>query len=541
VKGPEGGLVDGAATAEHRSKSTGGAMLVAAGIFLSRIMGLVRSHYFTRYLGTSDSADAFSAAIKIPNFLQNLFGEGVLSASFIPVYARLLAEGDEVEAGRVAGAVFSLHARGATVLVVIGILTPPYMLDLLTPGFSGDKRELTIKLVQVMFPGVGLLVLSAWCLGILNSHRRFFISYVSPVAWNAVMIATLLVFGGRVLQPNLVLLVAVASVAGAALQLAVQLPMLFKLEKKLRASLDVRAANVRSVITNFVPVFFGRGVVQVSAYVDQWLASFLIGGAVSVLSYAQTVAMLPISLFGMAIAASELPAMSAAIGETADVASEIRRRLDEGLRRIAFYIIPSAAAFVLLGDIIAGALFQSGQFERDSTVWVWGVLAGSAIGLLAGTMGRLYSSAWYAQRDTVTPLKFAMIRVALTLGLGYVAALHLPHWLGISPKWGVGGLTASAGISGWVEFWLLRRGMNRKIGATGVPLRRIAGLWLAAIVAALAALAVKAGMGIAHPVLLAVVTLPVYCFAYLLLTSGARVPEAAEFRERISRVLRRAS
>jgi putative peptidoglycan lipid II flippase len=533
-------VADGAtATAGRPRKAVGGAALVAAGIFLSRIMGLVRSHYFTRYLGTSDSADAFTAAIRIPNFLQNLFGEGVLSASFIPVYARLLAEGDDAEAGRAAGAVFSLLALIATVLVTIGIFTAPYLINVLTPGFTGDKRELTIKLVQVMFPGVGLLVLSAWCLGILNSHRRFFLSYVSPVAWNAVMIGALLLFGGRVLQPNLVLLVAVASVGGAALQLIVQLPVLLRLEKKLRPSIEVRTANVRTVVTNFVPVFFGRGVVQVSAYVDQWLASFLIGGAVSVLGYAQTVALLPISLFGMAIAASELPAMSSAVGDGDQVSSEIRQRLDHGLARIAFYIIPSAAAFVLLGDVIAGALYQSGEFSRDGTVWVWGVLCGSAVGLLAGTMGRLYSSAWYAQRDTVTPLKFAMIRVVLTLGLGYIAALHLPHWLGISPKWGVAGLTASAGVSGWVEFWLLRRSMNARIGTTGVPLKRIATLWLAALGAVLPALGVKAVVGLAHPVELAVVVLPVFGAAYLLLTSAVAVPEAAELRGRIGRMLLR--
>jgi putative peptidoglycan lipid II flippase len=478
--------------------------------------------------------------MRIPNFLQNLFGEGVLSASFIPVYARLLADGDEEEAGRVAGAVFSLLALIATVLVVIGIFTAPYLIDLLTPGFTGDKRELTVKLVQVMFPGVGLLVLSAWCLGILNSHRRFFISYVSPVAWNVVMIAALLVFGGKVVQANLVMLVAVASVAGAALQLAVQLPMLFKLERKLRASLDIKAANVRAVITNFVPVFFGRGVVQVSAYVDQWLASFLVAGAVAVLSYAQVIAMLPISLFGMAIAASELPAMSSATGDGDAAASEIRQRLDEGLRRIAFYIIPSGAAFLLLGDIVAGAIYQNGQFMRDGTVWVWGVLAGSAVGLLAGTMGRLYSSAWYAQRDTVTPLKFAMIRVTLTLVLGYVAALRLPHWIGIAPKWGVAGLTASAGIAGWVEFWLLRRAMNRKIGVTGVPLRRVALLWLAALLAALPAFGAKLAMGVARPVVLAAVVLPLFGCAYLLVTSLAGVPEAAEFRRRALRLLPRA-
>ncbi len=529
------------AAPDRRAKSTGGALLVAAGIFLSRIMGLVRSHYFTKYLGTSDSADAFSAAIKIPNFLQNLFGEGVLSASFIPVYARLLAEGDEVEAGRVAGAIFALLALIATVLVTVGVLAAPYLIDVLTPGFSGDKRELTVRLVQAMFPGVGLLVISAWCLGILNSRRRFFLSYVSPVAWNIAMIGALLVFGGGVDQANLVMLVAVASVAGAALQLAVQLPTLLTLERKLRLSLNIRAANVRTVVTNFVPVFFGRGVVQISGYVDQWLASYLIGGAVAVLGYAQNVSMLPISLFGMAIAASELPAMSAAVGSDVEIASEVRRRLDEGLRRIAFYIIPSAAAFLLLGDIIAGALYQSGQFTRDGTVWVWGVLAGSAVGLLAGTMGRLYSSAWYAQRDTVTPLKFAMLRVVLTLVLGYVAALLLPKWLGINPKWGVAGLTASAGVAAWLEFYLLRRAMNARIGVTGIPLARIAGLWSAAGLAAVIAFAVKSVMGVGHPVYLAAVTLPVYGLAYLLLTSRAGIPEAAEFRERVVRVIRRAS
>ena len=516
-------------------------MLVAAGIFLSRIMGLVRSRAFTHFLGTSDAADAFSAAIRIPNFLQNLFGEGVLSASFIPVYARLLAEGDEEEAGRVAGAVFSVLALVVTVIVVAGMLLTPMLIPLLAPGFTGETRELTEQLVKMMFPGVGILVISAWCLGILNSHRRFFLSYASPVAWNLAMIAALLGFGPSVTQARLVLIVALASVAGAALQLAVQLPTLIKLERKLRVSLNVRAANVRTVLTNFVPVFFGRGVVQISGYVDQWLASLLIGGSVAVLGYAQNISMLPISLFGMSIAASELPAMSSALGDASVVDAEIRRRLDEGLRRIAFYIVPSAAVFLLLGDIVAGVLYQSGRFSRTGTVWVWGVLAGSAVGLLAGTMGRLYSSAWYSKRDTATPLRFAMLRVALTLVLGYVAALKAPGWLGIAPQWGVAGLTASAGVAGWLEFWLLRRGMNRKIGVTGVPLARVALLWLAAIGAALPALGVKYAMGIGHPVYLAAVTLPLFAVAYLAFTRLAKVPESAEFTQRLSRMVRRAA
>ena len=298
---------------------------------------------------------------------------------------------------------------------------------------------------------------------------------------------------------------------------------------------------MRAVVANFVPVFIGRGVVQISAYVDQWLASFIIGGAVSVLGYAQNVSMLPISLFGMAIAASELPAMSAALGGQDEIAEQIRGRLDAGLRRIAFYIIPSAMAFVLLGDVIAGVLYQGGAFTHDSTVWVWGVLAGSAVGLLAGTMGRLYSSAWYALRDTVTPLKFAILRVALTLGLGYVAALILPVRLGISPKWGVVGLTASAGIAGWVEFFLLRRSLNRRIGVTGVPLARIGVLWLSAFLAAVAALSVKFTVGSTNPFAQASTALPAFALVYLFLAALMRVPEAGEFIRRATRMLRRAS
>src|SRR5208283_4522523 len=158
-------------------------------------MGLVRQRAFNHYFGQSDAADAFNAAFKIPNFLQNLFGEGVLSASFIPVYARLLAQEDEEEAGRLSGAIFSILALSAAVIVCLGMLATPFLIDAIAPGFHGAKRALTIRLVQILFPGAGLLVLSAWCLGILNSHRRFFLSYTAPVLWNAVMIAVMIALG----------------------------------------------------------------------------------------------------------------------------------------------------------------------------------------------------------------------------------------------------------------------------------------------------------------------------------------------------------
>src|SRR5688572_27136205 len=181
--GDEAGVTPGVPV--HRTTAnpmrTRPAALVAAGILLSRIVGLVRERVFGFYFGVTDEADAFRAAFRIPNLLQNLFGEGVLSASFIPVYARLLAHGREAEAGRVAAAILSLLALVVSLLVLAGILTTPYLIDAIVPGFTGEKRHLTIQLVRTLFPGAGLLVLSAWCLGILNSHGRFFLSYAAPV------------------------------------------------------------------------------------------------------------------------------------------------------------------------------------------------------------------------------------------------------------------------------------------------------------------------------------------------------------------------
>src|SRR6185437_3680975 len=213
-------------TAVPRAKS---AALVGAGILLSRLAGLLRESIFAHYFGNSDAADAFKAAFRIPNLLQNLFGEGVLSASFIPVYAALLAEGDEEHAGGTAGAVLALLALATAALVLVGVLATPWLIDAIAPGFHGAKRVLTIELVRILFPGAGLLVLSAWCLGILNSHRRFFISYIAPVVWNGAMIATLLGFGRHYGQFPLAVILAWGSVAGSALQVAVQWPAVRRL------------------------------------------------------------------------------------------------------------------------------------------------------------------------------------------------------------------------------------------------------------------------------------------------------------------------
>jgi putative peptidoglycan lipid II flippase len=518
----------------QRTETGRHATAVAAGILFSRIAGLIRDRVFAHYFGNSDAADAFRAAFRIPNFLQNLFGEGVLSASFIPVYANLIARESREEADRLASAIFCLLSLVISFLVLIGILATPLFIDAVTPGFTGAKRELTISLVRILFPGAALLALSAWCLGILNSHRRFFISYTAPVAWNLMMIASLVGFGSHLEQQSLSKAVAWGSVAGSALQFAVQLPQVVRLMGRFRMSAGLGIESVQTVIRNFFPVFLGRGVVQLSGYVDALLASFLPTGALSALVYAQTLYMLPVSLFGMSVSAAELPILSSASGEAGEVQPYLRNRLNAGLRQIAFFIIPSAVAFLALGDVIAGAVYQTGRFTRGDTVYVWAILAGSAVGLLATTLGRLYASMYYALKDTRTPLRYAVLRVLLTAGLGYVCALPLPLLLGLDPRWGVVGLTASAGICGWLELGLLRHSLTGRIGKTGLPASFVFKLWVAALTGAAAGWAGKALMGLTHPVLLAIVSLGLYGMGYFGVAALFRVPEAGRSVRRLT-------
>jgi putative peptidoglycan lipid II flippase len=283
------------------------------------------------------------------------------------------------------------------------------------------------------------------------------------------------------------------------------------LVRGLRPVLDFANANVRTVIRNFFPVFMSRGVVQISAFVDAGLASLVpYIGAVSALNYAQSLYTLPVSLFGMSVSAAELPAMSSALGSRTEIAGELRQRLDGGLRRIAFFIVPSSMAMLALGDVMTAALYQTGQFKHNDSRYVWGILAGSTIGLLASTLGRLYASTYYALHDTRTPLRYAIVRVTLTTVLGYLFAIPLPSLIGIDPKWGVAGLTASAGLAGWVEFVLLRLTLNKRIGSTGLRLDYVAKLWLAAAVGAGVGWTIKLAIGSHHPVIIAVLVLVPY-------------------------------
>lgn len=508
---------------------------MATGILLSRISGLVRQRVLAHYLGLSDAADVFAAAFRIPNLLQNLFGEGALSASFIPSYSRLLGEGRDEDARHLAGAVLGILAVVVSVIVLVGVMGASFLVTLLVPSWTGEKRALMEVVIRILFPGAGFLVFSAWCLGVLNSHRRFLLSYAAPVAWNVAIIVAVLVAASHTDMREVAIWAAWGSVVGSLMQVAVQWPMVRRVGGAITMRTWRGVAEVSIVLRNFLPALISRGALQIAAFVDVYLAGFLPRGSLAALAAAQVLYTLPVSIFGMAISAAELPEMSRERGDAETIAGSLRARLRAATQRLAFYIVPSAVAFLCLGGVLAGAVYQGGAFSAADAQYVWVILAGAAIGLLAATLGRLYASAFYSLRDAKTPLRAGLVRVIFGAFLGAMAALVLPGVLGVDPKWGAVGLTVAAGISGQVEYQLLRRALRRRIGTVALQRKELLLLWGAALSAAAVATGVRLLLGTAHPLLVAALVVPVFAASYLALAYLWRVPEAVLLGSRLAR------
>ncbi|MFB3132155.1 MAG: murein biosynthesis integral membrane protein MurJ [Rhodothermales bacterium] len=479
---------------------------VAAGIFSSRILGLVRQATVAYFFGIGAHTDVFEAALKGPNLLQNLLGEGTISAAFIPIYSRLLDEGRAREAGRFAGAIFGLLVATAATLVLIGIALAEPLVTILTPGFIDDaakvaagelainRFELTVQAIRIIFPMTGVLVLSAWALGVLNSHRRFFVPYFAPVLWNLAIISalfsTVAFFTAEPLQDDGVFSVEAlnrllfaaffGALVGGGLQFLVQLPLVFRLMKGFRFSLSTKVEGVREALAAFGPVVAGRGVYQISGYLDMLMASLLAAGALASLRPALMLYLLPVSLFGQSVAASELPELSR-LGQ--QEARSFLPRLERSMRQTLFLTVPAAIGYLSFGFLIVGGLLRRGEFGLTDNWLVYAVLGGYSLGLVATTISRLLQNGFWALRDTKTPAKIAVVRVLVSAAVAVPAMFMLDRFsvsetLGFVPEddplyFGAVGLALGATVGAWVELWRLGVSLRRRIASFAVPWRRV--------------------------------------------------------------------
>jgi putative peptidoglycan lipid II flippase len=459
------------------------ARAVAAGILLSRIAGLVREKAIAFHLGAGLGAEAFRAALRIPNLLQNLLGDGVLSAAFVPSYSRAVAEGREEDAGRLAAAVASALLLVTGALVAIGILFAEPLTRLLTPGFpvGSAKFDLTVTLVRILTPSLGFLVLSAWALGVLSAHRRFFRAYVAPVLWNGAIIAGVTIAALRgATEVDLARAVGYGALLGAVLQFLVQLPAVVRLVR-LRPGPWREVTDLPQVVRSAGAVIAGRGVVQLSAYLDLVLASLLAAGAVAAIGYAQVLYLLPVSLFGMSVAAASLPGLSTASRTDREPAAA---QLADASRRVALFVVPTTVVYLALGDQVVAALYRGGAFGAAETRQVAAVLAAYSLGLIATTQSRVLQSALYSIDEARVPARVASIRVVVGTLVGVAAMLALDGWRmdaggpvrigdpGLAApvlraseqsllRLGGAGLALGASIGAWLEFGLLRRAVRR--------------------------------------------------------------------------------
>ncbi len=480
----------------------GGANAVAAGIFLSRIAGIVRTVVLGAVVGTGTALDAFGFAMRLPNLLQNLLGEGSLSASFIPVYAKLVEDGEEERAGRLAGAVLTLLVLVTGVIVLAAVLAAAPIVALVT-SWEGDpaRFDLTVQLFRITTVGIGFLVVSAWCLGVLNSHRRFFLSYVSPVAWNAAQIVVLLLAAILVwTDVDAVVALAWAVVGGGILQTAVQLRTTKSLLPALRLGVR-RDADVKDVVNRFIPAVGARGVIQFSSFIDQFLLAAIVVKAVGLYLLALPLYITPISLFGFSVAASELAEMS----RSSDRLDALAARLTPALRRVLLPAGFITVAYLAAAPVFVDALYGwpsrlLGRSIAEPDIAVLGyLLMAMALGLPAAMTARVTQNTLYSIGDVKGPARIAVIRVAVSAVLSVLLMLQLdwltfdgtqvvqfdsfPHWPPFErvpearrlqeniemqiPHLGVVGLGLASACAAWVEWILLRARVRSKLGREG--------------------------------------------------------------------------
>jgi len=434
------------------------------------------------FFGVGFAVDAYVFALRIPNFVRNLVGDAALSASFVPVYSALLEEGDASDdATLLARGILGPLLAFSALLVGVGIVTAPLLIDIFASRFDESATVMTVRMVRIMFPMAGVMIVAAWCLGILTSHRRFYLPFVAPVLWNLAQIVGLIV-GARLGWEPLVIVLAWSTLVGSLLQVAVQLPTVRRLVGSLKPSWDLAREPSRRVLENAGPAALGQGIFQISSLTDAALAALLADGALSALYYAQRLALLPIALFGVSVAFSALPEMSRE-GKFAALGAH----LTGGTRRILYFVIPSAVLLGVYGDLFVSVIYVRGRFQPGDVPVIHWILAAFAMGLVAQSLIKLFASAYHAAQDTRTPVRYATIGVVVGIAVGAT----LMFWMdsrGFERR-AVAGLVLGGATGAWLNLGLLARGLRQRglqgwFAATrGAAIRSLVGAGVAAAVA----------------------------------------------------------
>jgi len=402
---------------------TRAAGVVASGTLASRILGLFRDVIIAMKFPAATSCDAFVVAFRIPNLLRRLFGEGGLNAAFVPVFSEYLSKKGRNEAFELASVVLSTLAVVLAVISAAGIVLSPLIVKIQVWGWAAgatplgpDKLWLTSLLLRLMFPYIILICLTALSAAMLNTMKHFASGAFAPALLNISLILSALFLGRYFEQP--VIALAIGVLAGGLLQLLLQVPPLLRRHFSFRPLVRLSHPGLRRIALLMLPAAVGFGVAELNTYVDMFLASFLAPGSNSFLYFANRLVQLPLALFGIAVATPILPRLSilAAKRET----TQFARTVIVGVRLVAFFALPSMAGLILLRRPIVNLLFQRGSFSEATTEAVAYTLAFYALGLFAFAAVKVFASAFYAHKDTKTPVKAGAVAMLANVVLNII-------------------------------------------------------------------------------------------------------------------------
>lgn len=437
-------------TSEEKNISAA-AGVVGLWTLLSRILGLARDVVVATLFGSGMAADAFFVAFRIPNLLRRLFAEGSLTISFIPVFAEYLATRSRQEAFDLARTVLTVLSLILAVVTILGILGAPWIVRVQAFGFDagGAKHELTVLLTRITFPYIFFISIVAFFMGVLNPLRRFAAPAAAPVLLNVGMIAAAYLISPYCREP--VTGLAIGVLIGGFLQVAVQLPWIFKEGLRLYPRWDPGHPALRRIGLLMVPAIFGAAVYQLNQFIGTLLASFLAEGSISWLYYADRLVQFPLGVFAITVSTVVLPSLSRQAAKREG--EDFERTLSHALRIVFFVTIPSMAGLMVLGEPIVRVFFERGAFDAFSTAMTAKALFYYAAGLWAFSGIRVMVSAFYAFQDTKTPVKIAVAAVTANVVFSLVLMGPMQH----------AGLALALSLASTVQFCLLMVMLKRRV------------------------------------------------------------------------------
>ncbi len=431
---------------------TKAATTIGTGTLLSRILGFIRDMVIAHFFGAGMAADAFFVAFRIPNLWRRLVGEGSLTISFIPIYTEYLGKRSEEETREVTHIAFTIAGVVLLILTVLGVVFSGILIRLIAPGWASipEKFQLTVALNQIIFPYIFFMGLFALCMGILNSLRHFFAPAFAPIFLNISIIVSVFLFYHVFQRP--VMALAVGVLAGGVIQFLFQIPFLLKRRIGFRFNFNFRHPAIKRIGSLMVPGLIGSAVYQLNVFVDTIFASFLIGGSVSYLYFADRLMEFPLGIFAIAIGMASLPSLSGLASE--GKMEELKETVSFTFRLVSFISIPAMVGLIALKTPMINLLFQRGLFDHSATVMTAKALLFYSVGLWAIAGSRALVPAFYSLQDTWTPLKIALICLGANVILNSILIYPMKH----------AGLALATSLSSTLNLILLFRKLIPKLG-----------------------------------------------------------------------------